>query len=103
MYGPLLAAIIATWLDTGKDGLADLWRQILKWRLGRRWYLAIVVIHVILAGLPIGLGAMFGLVSTNTAGLLGYLPLLIPVFILQVLTSGLGEELGWRGFLLPRL
>lgn len=31
------------------------------------------------------------------------LALLVPILLLQLLTSGLGEEPGWRGFLLPRL
>ena len=103
VYGPLLAAIIAAWLETGKDSLAELWRQISRWRVDRRWYLAIVGIAVILVGLPIGLGALAGLVRLDTVGFLDFLPTLILIFIIQVLTSGLGEEPGWRGFLLPRL
>jgi membrane protease YdiL (CAAX protease family) len=103
VYGPLLAAIIATALETGKAGLAELWRQIVRWRVDGRWYLTIVGIAVVLVGLPIGLGASVGLMRLNTVGLLDFLPTLIPVFIIQVLTSGLGEEPGWRGFLLPRL
>ena len=31
------------------------------------------------------------------------LALFVPILVLQLLTSGLGEEPGWRGYLLPRL
>jgi len=103
VYGPLLAALIATALETGKEGLAELWRQTIRWRVNKRWYLTIVGMAVVIAGLPIGLGAWGGLVRTNTVKLLDFLPTLIPFFLIQVLTSGLGEEPGWRGFLLPRL
>jgi hypothetical protein len=40
VYGPLLAAIIATCLETGKDSLVKLWRQIIRWRVDRGWYLS---------------------------------------------------------------
>jgi len=30
-------------------------------------------------------------------------PNILSVFVMQLFTSGLGEEPGWRGFLLPRL
>ena len=103
VYGPLLAAIIATSLETGKDGLAELWRQVVRWRVDKRWYLTIIGIAAVMAGLPIILGALVGLVHLNTVGVLGFLSTLIPFFLIQMLTSGLGEELGWRGFLLPRL
>jgi hypothetical protein len=36
VYGPLLAVIIATSLERGKDGLADLWCQISRWRVDKR-------------------------------------------------------------------
>jgi membrane protease YdiL (CAAX protease family) len=43
------------------------------------------------------------MIQLEPAKTLGFLPYLLPVFLIQILTSGLGEELGWRGYLLPWL
>lgn len=102
-YGPLLAAVIVTYLENGKTGLVNLWHQIIKWRISWRWYVTIIGVAVIITTLPIGLGALTGLVKLNTVTFVDFIPQLIPFFLVQVLTSGLGEEPGWRGFLLPRL
>src|SRR5512139_2662478 len=33
-FGPLLAALIMTWVTGGADGLKELWARIIKWRVG---------------------------------------------------------------------
>ena len=106
-FGPMLAALIVTALSEGGAGIRRLFSGVAKWRVGWMWVLIAVF-------LPIGLFAIAGLIQRLTSGawpdlaLLGeveYLPYLgIPLaLLLWFLTWGLGEEIGWRGFALPRL
>jgi len=72
-----------------------------EWWVGFRWYLVIVVIAILLPAIPLVIAIFAGMISYNPAGSVhfSYAALL---FLVQILTSGLGEEPGWRG-LLPRL
>lgn len=98
-FGPTVAALLVAGLFDGRAGLRELIGGLRRWRLGR-WYLALVL------PLPVALLAVVVTVSTGPASLevagLGHW-LLLPVMLLGgVLLGGL-EEVGWRGYLLPRL
>jgi len=101
-FGPALAAIIMTSIVEGKAGQLRLRRRIKQWRAGWPWYLFILVgiPALILAGIIIQPGAL--------ASFQGFPPLLLvsyAVTFVAVWFGGgpLGEEIGWRGFALPRL
>lgn len=104
-YGPLLAALILTWRISGKQGIRELLGRIGKWRVRPIWWL--VAFSPLIALLVIS-SAMF-LVRANGLGVddlgrIDHFPALglaMPVF--WIVTFGLGEETGWRGFALPRL
>jgi uncharacterized protein len=67
-YGPMLSAIIVTWLTGGVGGLRELIGRILKWRIQPMWWLVAVsplAVYVIVAlvlgliqGKPLGLGML---------------------------------------------
>ena len=102
VYGPLIAALVATWLDGGREGLIELGKRIIKWRVGMRWYFTILIIAFLLAAIPFGISVLTGMTGFSAASAIS-LPAIIILFFAQILTSGVGEEPGWRGFLLPRL
>ena len=99
VYGPLIGGLVATWMDGGREGLMDLWQRITRWKIAGKWYLTALVITLLLGGLPVAIYALAGGYAPS-AFALSYI---LTVFIIQLFTSGLGEEPGWRGFLLPRL
>jgi membrane protease YdiL (CAAX protease family) len=100
--GPTLAAFIMTGVTEGRAGLRRLLRRIVLWRVGLRWYLFAFI------GVPLvmTLGAILvpgGLASLQFLGP-GYVLTYPVTFIVVLLIGGpLGEEIGWRGFALPRM
>jgi len=103
-FGPSLAAVIVVALATGRAGLRELFSRITRWRVGLGWYamgllspipvfLAVVYLNV-LFGAPAPSLADLGAWSNFAVLLLGFL--LSPF-------GGAWEELGWRGYALPRL
>lgn len=100
-----IAGLVMITTTTGTAGLRQLGTRVIKWRIPTRWYLA--------ALLPIALyGAAATLASANEDGTAAINASTIST-ILFSLSSGLlvslflrgamGEELGLRGFALPRL
>jgi membrane protease YdiL (CAAX protease family) len=105
-YGPALAAILITGLGAGRKGLSDLFGRVLKWRVGWRWLVVSALFPVALFGLGFLAARAFTgeWPAVRDLGQVNYLPYLgagaLPFWFL---TYGLGEEIGWRGFALPRL
>jgi uncharacterized protein len=94
-FGPAAAAIIAARVEG--TGVRALLRPLGVWRVGLRWYLAALL-------LP---GGIF-VVTAGAYDVLGHgEPLLYPpkqaAFVAAAIVFPVGEEIGWRGFALPRL
>jgi membrane protease YdiL (CAAX protease family) len=102
-YTPALAATVTTLALGGRGGLAALWRRITKWRVAP-WLYALALLGPLGASLVAVLGArLSGTVAPFALGAIP-LPKLLIVFVFFALVDGpLGEEIGWRGFLLPKL
>lgn len=103
VYAPTLAAIAVTAWRYGRAGLANLFRSFVRFRV--KWYW----IAISLLGYPL-LWLVVEIVSSATSGELvsfSFDPWLValPAVILggHLLSDpgALGEELGWRGFMLP--
>lgn len=97
--GPILSAFVVTAAADGRAGLRQWTGRLNRWKVGWRWYLG-VLISVPLV-LTIGTVAVSGRspLAPSITVLVAYLPGLV----LQMLTTGIAEEPGWRDFALPRL
>ena len=104
-YGQMLAAIIVTWFAEGRDGLGRLFRRMLKWRLRPAWWLVAIAPLILYGLVALVLRAIQGQwPDAAVLGQIDYIPSLgIGALFFWILTFGLGEETGWRGFALPRL
>ena len=97
---PSAVAIVLVVMLHGSAGLQTLLRRLLMWRVGVRWYVAIIALSglaLCAMVLSIVLGAPAPEVTTT-------LPLAVALFAFSIFPgSALGEEIGWRGYALPRL
>jgi membrane protease YdiL (CAAX protease family) len=93
--GVLLVAVLQ-----GRRGVRRLFGRVVKWRVGVRWYLVVLLVPLLVpAGLALSilLGGSVPTVSTSVL-------LVLAMFATSIFPgSALGEELGWRGFALPHL
>src|SRR3954447_23420287 len=106
-YAPLLAAIITTGITSGTDGLRELFGRMIKWRVGLGWVLVGAFSPLVLFGIAISI-VVFGLgdppPDLSLLGTIAYLPYLGWIgWVFWILTAGIGEESGWRGYALPKL
>jgi uncharacterized protein len=103
----LLPAWVVWNIFSVRRGVRTLLRTIAAWRAPLVWYLAALLLPVLISAAGIALLALLGqplprFPRTEPAREL--LPLLVTTFVATLLYGGpLGEEAGWRGFALPRL
>ena len=100
-YGPTAAALILTGRSQGRPGLKALLSRLKHWR-------ASATVHLVIwLGPPafLGIAMLLRPASTELLGEPIWCRLeLIPLAIVAAIPFGpLGEELGWRGYALPRL
>ena len=97
---PSLVAIALTARNAGRNGVGTLLRAATKWRVGLRWYvLALSYMAVIKLA-----AALLNRLTLGTWPRFGQVPwYLIIVAIMFSTPVQAGEEIGWRGYALPRL
>ncbi|WP_240521405.1 type II CAAX endopeptidase family protein [Amycolatopsis vastitatis] len=97
--GPIGAAFLVTAIADGRTGLRRWTARLFKWRVNWLWYVAVVLsVPAALTITTIALSEQ-NPVLPAVATLVAY----VPGLVLQMLTTGLAEEPGWRDFALPRL
>ncbi len=97
-FGPLLAAIIVTTATKSKTGVRHIFRNLLNWQIKANWWAAALLL---LAGL-FAVSALLALLTGGAAPNLGTGTYLIELALFLLITA-VGEEVGWRGFALPKL
>jgi len=99
-FGPAIAAVIMTWRGDGT--VRALLKSVLDWRQHPRWYLVALFLTPVM--IPVG-SAMYAASGgvLDLSVLVQRLPMYPVQFVFVVFLGGGQEELGWRGFALPRL
>lgn len=94
---PTISATILTFAWDGWSGLRSLYARLIRWRFGLKWY------ALVLVGIPV-LGWIAALLTeSNPLKETGNLTQLLWLLFYVLITGPLCEELGWRGYALPRL
>jgi uncharacterized protein len=94
VFIPVTVAAILTALDHGS--VKNFLGQVLQWRIGLKRFLQILMLCLVIRFGVTLLAFVFGWVPSLQLG--EFVPFLIMVYVFAA-----GEELGWRGFALPRL
>jgi uncharacterized protein len=102
-FGPLVAAVVVTALESGRAGLRSLLDRIVRWRVAPVWYGVAILGPIVLMLAAIALHVVLGGQSPSLGLLIGALPTLLIYIVYMMLTVALGEEVGWRGYALPAL
>jgi membrane protease YdiL (CAAX protease family) len=100
VFAPAIVALALTAHDEGRDGVARLLARIGRWRVNGRWYVFAVAYF---AGIKLVAAAIVR-AATGAWPPFGDTPwpLMLGAILLSTWVQA-GEELGWRGYALPRL
>jgi membrane protease YdiL (CAAX protease family) len=98
---PSAVAIVLTAIVLGRGALRKLLARLLIWRVSPFWYLVVFLGPVVLVGGVVLLNSLMG----GPALSLGMTLVGATIFFAFSVVPGsaLGEEIGWRGYVLPRL
>lgn len=109
-YGFVFASLIMTGLTLGKEGVIALLKRFLIWRVGWKWYLAAFLLVPSLIVLAVYINAALVRIPPDFSTVFAYkffgpsanlLILVAPWFLYELISNG--EEISWRGYVLPRL
>ena len=101
-FGPLIAAVVVALWAGGRRELWTLLRQLGRWRVHPLWYGIALLGPVVMAALTALLGVAAGAPVRRTGAYTDW-QAIGTFFLTTVIIVGLFEEVGWRGFALPRL
>jgi len=98
--GPIFSAFLVTRIAFGRQGLKEWLSRFARWKVNWRWYVIIITAVPALLTVVGIISAGWSAVQPPTVDLL---ILFLPMLMLQLITTGLAEEPGWRDFALPQL
>lgn len=101
-FGPAVGAVMALAAVEGNEGLRAYWRQVTAWRTGWHWYAIALLGPVGLFTAVLAVRMLLGQPALDSFGHVSVTGFLVTL-VLATLVGGGQEELGWRGFALPRL
>ena len=109
-WGFGVASLIMTALTLGKAGVIALLKRFLIWRVSWKWYLAAFLLIPSLQFISVLLNAAVSQTPLDFSSVYAHkifgpsanlLLLIVPFFLFDAVANG--EEIGWRGYVLPRL
>lgn len=101
IFSPTLAALALGWMLARWDGVLSCMEGLLRVRVEAQWYAVVVLLPVVVALVIFAVTAVFD--PDLTPGNLFPWDTLPALFLGVLVSAGLAQEPGWRGFALPGL
>ena len=109
-YGFVIASLVMTGITLGKEGVIALLKSFMIWRVRWQWYLVAflfipsmqltsVFLSAALRQTPVDFSTVFAYKIFGPSANLWLL--IVPFFLFDAIANG--EEIGWRGYVLPHL
>ena len=109
-WGFVFASVSMTWLTHGKDGVVRLLKRYLQGRISWKWYLVAFLLEPVCTVLGVYINAALTGVAPDFSHVMAreifgesarLWLFVLPFFLIDFIANG--EEIGWRGYVLPRL
>jgi membrane protease YdiL (CAAX protease family) len=101
-FAPALVALALTARAEGRDGVRALLGRLFRWKVGARWY-AFALLYMIGVKLFVAVLARLSTGAWPSFGATPFARLIAATLFSTVVGGQAGEEIGWRGYALPRL
>ena len=109
-WGFVAASVLMTGLTLGKDAVFSLLKRYLYWRVSWVWFLVAFLLQPLLMVLGVYVNAWVTGIAPDFSEIMAYQIFgesatlwlyIVPFFLIDFICNG--EEIGWRGYVLPRL
>jgi membrane protease YdiL (CAAX protease family) len=97
LFGPAVAGLVMVGITEGKPAARELLGRLKSHGVAGRWHLTAALLPIAVAAAGVGLNFLMG---GGFLSELGHTPILVLLLFPSVL---IGQEIGWRGYALPRL
>jgi membrane protease YdiL (CAAX protease family) len=101
--GPAVSGVLLTAMLDGRRGLRALGLRLTKWRVAPRWYAVALLAAPVSATAATLTLSRFSPEFLPGVSVAGDRPAMLMLGLVVGLIAGVGEELGWTGFAIPRL
>ena len=102
-YGPSIAALLISRITEGSGSIKRLLKKAIMWKLHAKWYLFIFLMPLGLLTVSVIISSILFEFSLGKIDGLSGLKVIFPFVLIALPFGPMGEELGWRGYLLPKL
>lgn len=101
IFSPTISALTVSGIIGGLDEIKRLLAGLTRWRVGFFWYFAAAFLFLA----PLGITLIYKMFGNEGAGLKPgeTIASMLEIILFTLFSGPIAEELGWRGFALPRL
>jgi membrane protease YdiL (CAAX protease family) len=100
---PSLVGLILILEEQGISGTKSLLGRLFQWKVNIRWYIFVLCIPAVIISTSIIINSIFANVPINISTIGDWRIILITFIVTLFIGGPIGEELGWRGYALPKM